>query len=129
MSPAELRAFHDQLQTQRAALLAEGAVEVRVEAEEPVASKMDEDAAPLREMGQAIASARNRERASRLVQIDDALSRILDDPDSFGLCDTCGEEIPPRRLALLPWARLCVDCQSRREAKGAAVRRKVTDYR
>lgn len=129
MTESELAAVRAALEQMRAALLAEGTVEVKVEAAEPVASKVDEDDAPYREMGQSIASARNRERAERMGQIDDALRRLAADPDAFGVCEACEEEIPPRRLALLPFVRLCVACQSARETRGPAVRKKVTDYR
>ena len=27
---------------------------------------------------------------------------------SYGICDVCGEPIPPERLEALPWATLCV---------------------
>ena len=94
-----------------------------------MASALDEDDAPYREMGQSIASARNRERAERLDQIDDALRRLRDDPEGYGRCESCDEPIPPRRLALLPFARWCVECQSSRESRGSPVRKKVTDYR
>lgn len=51
------------------------------------------------------------------------------DPDAFGLCERCAEEVPERRLLLLPWARLCVECQAEaeRDPRGHT-RRKVTDY-
>lgn len=47
---------------------------------------------------------------SRLEDIDGALSRIQD--GAYGLCATCSNPIPPRRLEALPFATLCVNCQS-----------------
>jgi DnaK suppressor protein len=47
---------------------------------------------------------------SRLVDIDRALSRI--DDGSYGMCAGCSSDIPPRRLEALPFATLCVSCQS-----------------
>lgn len=38
-----------------------------------------------------------------------ALARIAD--DSFGICLQCDEPISPRRLAVVPWAPLCLKCQ------------------
>jgi DnaK suppressor protein len=38
-----------------------------------------------------------------------ALRRIYD--GTFGICEDCEEEIPPKRLAAVPWACLCVVCQ------------------
>ncbi len=48
----------------------------------------------------------------------DARERIRD--GSYGICAGCGCRIPPRRLRALPTATLCVTCQERREAAGAA---------
>lgn len=130
MTPQEASAMRATLLDIRARLIAEGDVAVKVERSEPVASAPDEDEAPYVEMGQSIASARNRERANRLMQIDDALRRLGDDPEDFGLCERCSEEIPPRRLELMPFARLCVDCQTAAESgRVGATRKKVTDYR
>lgn len=41
-----------------------------------------------------------------------ALSRI--DAGSYGVCEECGDPIPPERLEILPHARLCVSCGRRR---------------
>jgi DnaK suppressor protein len=130
MSPAEAATVRDALLQLRAELIAAGAVDVRVERDDVHVSASDEDVAPHLEMDQSIASARNRERVERLAQIDQALRRLADDPDGFGECDGCGETIPARRLALMPFARLCVDCQSGKETNPHSARRKkVTDYR
>lgn len=92
--------------------------------------KVDEDAAPLTEMRQVIASNRNRARTRQLEEIADALERLTKDPDGVGLCDSCDEQIPARRLELQPWARLCITCQSEKEAGQAPGSRKhLTDYR
>ena len=44
-----------------------------------------------------------------------ALRRI--DHDDFGLCGSCGAEIPFDRLKIEPQATLCVACASRLESK------------
>lgn len=41
-----------------------------------------------------------------------ALKRMTD--GSYGHCEQCGGEIPAERLEILPHARFCVPCQSRR---------------
>lgn len=94
-------------------------------------SQPDEDEAPLTEMNQAIASSRNRERVERLAQIHEALSRLDEDPEDFGLCEACDEPIRPRRIELMPWVTLCVACQDKLERDGrvAGGRKKLTDYR
>ena len=93
-------------------------------------SQPDDDEAPLTEMNQAIASSRNRERAKRLGLIREALARLDEDPEDFGLCEECDEEIKPRRLELMPWVSLCVRCQEKFEREGRiGGRRNLTDYR
>lgn len=47
--------------------------------------------------------------------IDDALRTLYKEPDRYGKCQDCGDEIGFERLDLVPWARLCVDCQRRQE--------------
>jgi DnaK suppressor protein len=42
-----------------------------------------------------------------------ALMRM--DNGTFGLCQSCGNEIVLRRLEAMPGATLCLDCQERRE--------------
>ena len=62
-----------------------------------------------REMGISLQEMRNRERQL----IDDALDSL--EEGSYGMCADCGEEISEKRLHALPFARLCVECQSKRE--------------
>lgn len=47
---------------------------------------------------------------SRLADIDSALARITD--GTYGECADCSKPIPPKRLQVLPFATLCVACQS-----------------
>jgi DnaK suppressor protein len=115
----------------REALRREGDLEIEPvrDGEDPT-QKVDEDAAPLTEMQQVIASNRNRARAKQLQEIAAALERLDDDPEGHGLCESCDEPIPTRRLELQPWARLCIACQSEKEADAAPGSRKhLTDYR
>jgi RNA polymerase-binding transcription factor DksA len=56
---------------------------------------------------------------ARLVAIDQALQRIYKQPEAYGRCDECGSEIPFERLDVVPWARHCLDCQTRQEASAA----------
>ena len=130
MTHAEREAVRAALVKLHDDLVDAGAFAVKAELDSPVPSSRDEDEAPLVEMGQAIASARNRERGERLGQIAEALRRLVEEPDEFGLCEACGEALPPRRLALMPFATLCVPCQSAAEGDPHGPgRRKVTDYR
>jgi DnaK suppressor protein len=45
----------------------------------------------------------------QLLLIDQALLRIED--DEYGPCQNCEKPINPKRLAAIPWARFCIDCQ------------------
>lgn len=51
----------------------------------------------------------------RLGMIDRALDRIRQ--ETYGLCLECGKQIPEARLEALPYAVLCVECQSKEERK------------
>ena len=62
-----------------------------------------------RELGISLLEMRNRKRQL----IDEALARLGE--GTYGLCAECGVEISEKRLAVVPFAKLCVDCQSRQE--------------
>lgn len=47
--------------------------------------------------------------SKQLMLVDEALLRIED--DEYGLCQNCENEINPKRLAAIPWARYCLNCQ------------------
>lgn len=47
--------------------------------------------------------------SKQLALIDEALLRI--DDDEYGQCLNCETDINPKRLAAIPWARYCLDCQ------------------
>ncbi|MCP3103240.1 TraR/DksA family transcriptional regulator [Myxococcus sp. K15C18031901] len=89
----------------------------------------DEDEQPLNEMMQAIASNRNRNMDGVLARVIKALGKLRDDPDGFGECEECGDEVPLGRLRAMPYAELCVTCQGGKDnPKGRHTRRKLTDY-
>lgn len=62
-----------------------------------------------RELGISLMEMRNRRRQS----IDEALTRLHE--GSYGICAECGVEISEKRLQVVPFAKLCVECQSREE--------------
>jgi DnaK suppressor protein len=55
----------------------------------------------------------NTERDT-LQQVDEALARI--DTKRYGVCASCEEEMNLKRLEAVPWARLCLACQQKRES-------------
>jgi DnaK suppressor protein len=55
---------------------------------------------------------RNLDRDSNLLrQIHDALSRIA--AGTYGVCLHCEEDISPKRMAAVPWAGYCIQCQAK----------------
>ncbi len=53
---------------------------------------------------------RNLDRESNLLRMVRSALRRVDD-GSFGVCLHCEEEISPKRMAALPWAPYCIQCQ------------------
>ena len=56
--------------------------------------------------------------------IEEALDRIQS--GDYGICLSCEEPIPDKRLQALPWARYCVSCQ---EEIGALEERQILEDR
>lgn len=74
-----------------------------------------------RELGISLLEMRNRKRQL----IDEALARLAD--GTYGLCAECGVEISEKRLAVVPFAKLCVECQSRQELLEKIEKEEVRD--
>ena len=47
--------------------------------------------------------------SKQLALIDEALLRL--DDEEYGPCLNCHNDINPKRLAAIPWARFCLNCQ------------------
>jgi len=52
------------------------------------------------------------ETRTQVEALDTALARV--DSGSYGVCESCGQDIAPERLAARPAATLCITCASRR---------------
>jgi DnaK suppressor protein len=53
---------------------------------------------------------RNLDRESNLLRnVKSALARVAD--GSYGVCLHCDEEIKPKRMDAVPWAKYCIRCQ------------------
>ncbi len=54
----------------------------------------------------------------QLTAVEHALAKF--EQGTYGLCDNCGQPIPPERLDALPQASLCLDCKASqaKDAKG-----------
>jgi DnaK suppressor protein len=61
---------------------------------------------------------RNLDRESNLLRnVRSALRRIED--GSFGTCLHCEEDISPKRMAAVPWAPFCIQCQEQADRQRA----------
>jgi RNA polymerase-binding transcription factor len=88
----------------------------------------DEDAQALSEMQQVLASKRNQGQADLLARIARAMERLASDPELFGLCEECEEEIPWARLEAVPHATLCTACQAKHDRQRHVRRRSSADF-
>jgi DnaK suppressor protein len=130
MTPKQRAGYRAALERLEAELVRRGPARIEPNRQDETTTGVaDEDAQALSEMLQVLASQRNRGQADLLARIRRALAKLASTPDEFGLCEECEEEIAPRRLALMPYAALCPECQARSEPKRNAPRRKLTDYR
>lgn len=50
-----------------------------------------------------------------ILELDDALKKIQD--GTFGVCEDCKSSITKTRLKALPYARLCLKCQEKKEKR------------
>jgi DnaK suppressor protein len=129
MTPAARARFQKRLLDLKAEVLAEGDIAIEPGRADAAAVGTDEDAQPLAEMSQTIASSRNRERTVVLRLVAGALRRLEEDPETFGLCTECEEPISEKRLELRPYVELCVECQQGKDAPRGGNRKSLTDYR
>lgn len=60
-------------------------------------------------------------------EIDRALKKIRN--GTYGACESCGKEIEPQRLELLPQARFCIDCAKESDDFLSEVRKDRRKYR
>jgi RNA polymerase-binding protein DksA len=67
------------------------------------------------DIGRNILEALEVQEVKRLTLIDSALSRIKN--GRYGVCMSCGSKIPRERLEAIPYAILCVNCQSSEERR------------
>ena len=130
MNPSQRQRFRERLVDLRTEILSAGDIVPEAARQDATAVGNDDDAQPLAEMSQSIASSRNRNRTGVLARVVAALARLDEDPESFGLCVECEEPIAPKRLDLMPYVELCVDCQQAQDGpvkKGG--RRHLTDFK
>jgi len=71
------------------------------------------------EISSQLAEVESRE----LARIENALERMRQ--GEYGVCETCGTNIPMARLNALPYATLCIRCQREAEREGSPSRADV----
>jgi DnaK suppressor protein len=128
VTPRERKRHKDKLLALKAEILQEGDLEIAPTRKDDTRAS-DQDEQPLTEMSQVIASKRNQARASVIGRVVAALQRLEEQPEEFGLCGECGDPIG-KRLELMPYVELCVECQQERDGdpkKGP--RRHLTDFK
>ena len=129
MTPATRERHRTRLLELKAEILAGGDIDIEP-GRDATAVGSDEDAQPLAEMSQTIASSRNRNRSAVLARVVAALARLDGEPDAFGLCVECEEPIATKRLDLMPYVELCVECQQAADGKRPTGRRRhLRDFR
>lgn len=65
------------------------------------------------------------ELQKRLCEIDHALQRIAE--GTYGVCEVCGAEIEPERLAILPETTMCVRCRAQADRRALMAVRKAEE--
>jgi DnaK suppressor protein len=130
MTAAQRAKFRNLLEQVRKQLVETGPARIEPNRRDPATTGVaDEDAQALSEMLQVLASQRNKGQADLLARVGAALRKLASAPEDYGLCEQCEEEIPPRRLALMPYATLCAACQAKAEPRTSATRRGLSDRR
>ena len=67
---------------------------------------------------------RLRGREQKLLKkIDEAIARI--EEGTYGVCDSCGEQIGVKRLEARPVTTLCIECKTQQEEEEKLLERKV----
>jgi DnaK suppressor protein len=126
----ELTRYRAKLEALREEIIATGPKKIEPNRQDTATVGVsDEDAQALSEMMQTLASQQNRKQAEVIGKIDRALRKIDGEPEEFGVCEECGEDIPEKRLSFMPYATLCIECQAAQDPKRGERRRHAGDYR
>jgi DnaK suppressor protein len=107
MVRTQLSAKQIELQHDIANLIAFYPELARTRSSEDEPGDFEENARETVEMQQVQAILANQQ--ALLAEIQDAITRI--DQGMYGRCITCGQPIPERRLAVIPWAVRDVTCE------------------
>ena len=114
MDESKIQEFRSLLEEQREELLSEAGRTVAGMTDSKENFPDPTDRAALESDRNFLLRIRDRER-KLINKINEALERIED--GSYGICDSCGEDISEERLLARPVTTLCIDCKKRQEAQ------------
>ena len=117
-NPTLLEEFGGRLRQERRALLralATNDEELATLEARQVGARAEEAAT---EVARSILSRLEARERQELEELEQALERL--EYGTFGLCEGCEEQIPLRRLRVVPTTRHCVTCQAKREGPSRA---------
>jgi DnaK suppressor protein len=115
MSTKEISRFRELLLNER------GEIIERINGLQATMALLNEPEKEIEEQAQRITASQAIDRLGadgrvKMKLIDLALRKMsLGD---YGICESCGDDIALRRLEVLPWSRLCVECAREFERKG-----------
>jgi len=111
----------EQLRDTKTRLSDQAGSELRAERDSERDNGLDSSDLASEECDRDISSALSNRERIKISQIDAALARIAE--MKYGLCENCGFEITEARLRIMPFTRLCHDCQHDHE-RAAKTRRR-----
>lgn len=103
----------EQLRQTKTRLSEQAGFELRAERDGDRGDGLDSSDRASEECDRDINSALSERERIKISQIDAALERIAE--MKYGLCENCGFEIGEQRLVVMPFTRLCHDCQQDHE--------------
>jgi len=116
-----LAKMHANLTQTRARLIREISAQLRSERDISRDDCMDSSDLASEESEREMSTMLSEREQLKVGQIDDALRRIAS--LKYGLCEMCGLEVNAERLNVMPFTRLCCDCQQDREREAKTRRR------
>ena len=125
MRKAFLKSARETLESMKAQLLAEIQQDLKQGRETSKDEGMDTYDLASEEREREISFILTDRDRGKLQAIEDALDRI--EEGSYGVCESCEQEIAEGRLQAMPFTRLCVQCQADRETEAKQNRRGEDD--
>jgi DnaK suppressor protein len=114
LQPTQIESYRRALLAKRADVLAGLGRKFDVNAE--LGRIAEDDAAPVIH-DEYISLSLNRLEHQQRKLVEDALDRVA--AGDYGRCLACESPIPPKRLKAVPWARFCIQCQTRESEASA----------